>query len=33
VRALETVAKPNGTIRAGAGWKRHVVTPQTGKRR
>jgi S-adenosylmethionine:tRNA ribosyltransferase-isomerase len=32
VRALETVARQDGTIAAGAGWTRHVVTPQTGVR-
>ena len=32
VRALETVATDGGTIAAGAGWTRHVVTPQTGVR-
>ncbi|CAA9528320.1 MAG: S-adenosylmethionine:tRNA ribosyltransferase-isomerase-like protein [uncultured Solirubrobacteraceae bacterium] len=32
VRALETVAEHDGTIRAGAGRTRHVVTPQTGVR-
>ena len=32
VRALETVAAPDGRVRAGAGWTSHVVTPQTGVR-
>ncbi len=32
VRALETVARRDGTIAAGAGWTHHVVTPQTGVR-
>jgi S-adenosylmethionine:tRNA ribosyltransferase-isomerase len=32
VRALETVADDDGTIRAGAGWTQHVVTPQAGVR-
>lgn len=32
VRALETVAAVDGTLRPGAGWTRHVVTPQTGVR-
>ena len=32
VRALETVARADGTIAPDAGWTRHVVTPQTGVR-
>ncbi len=32
VRALETVALQDGTLQPGAGWTRHVVTPQTGVR-
>jgi len=32
VRALETVAAAGGQIAAGAGWTRHVVTPQSGVR-
>lgn len=32
VRALETVAREDGTVATGAGWTRHVVTPQTGVR-
>ncbi len=32
VRALETVARDDGTLRAGAGWTRHVVTPERGAR-
>jgi S-adenosylmethionine:tRNA ribosyltransferase-isomerase len=32
VRALETVATQDGTIAAGGGWTRHVVTPQAGVR-
>jgi S-adenosylmethionine:tRNA-ribosyltransferase-isomerase (queuine synthetase) len=32
VRALETVAAPDGRVRAGAGWTSHVVTPETGVR-
>jgi S-adenosylmethionine:tRNA ribosyltransferase-isomerase len=32
VRALETVARDDGTVRPGAGWTRHVVTPATGVR-
>jgi S-adenosylmethionine:tRNA ribosyltransferase-isomerase len=32
VRALETVAAPDGQVRAGAGWTSHVVTPETGVR-
>jgi S-adenosylmethionine:tRNA ribosyltransferase-isomerase len=32
VRALETVATDDGTVTAGAGWTRHVVTPQAGVR-
>jgi len=32
VRALETVAAPDGRVTAGAGWTSHVVTPQTGVR-
>jgi S-adenosylmethionine:tRNA ribosyltransferase-isomerase len=30
VRALETVAQPDGTVAAGAGWTRLVVTPERG---
>jgi S-adenosylmethionine:tRNA ribosyltransferase-isomerase len=30
VRALETVAAPDGRVRAAAGWTSHVVTPETG---
>ena len=32
VRALESVAEPDGSVRAGAGWTHHVVTPQGGVR-
>jgi S-adenosylmethionine:tRNA ribosyltransferase-isomerase len=32
VRALETVARDDGDVAAGAGWTRHVVTPATGVR-
>ena len=32
VRALETVAAPDGHVTAGAGWTSHVVTPETGVR-
>ena len=32
VRALETTAYPDGTLAAGAGWTRHVVTPDSGVR-
>jgi S-adenosylmethionine:tRNA ribosyltransferase-isomerase len=32
VRALETVAKDDGTVRAGEGWTNLVVTPQRGLR-
>ena len=32
VRALETVAAPDGRVAAGAGWTSHVVTPETGVR-
>ena len=32
VRALETTARPDGTVAAGAGWTRHVVTPGSGVR-
>ena len=32
VRALETVARADGTIAPDAGWTHHVVTPQTGVR-
>jgi S-adenosylmethionine:tRNA ribosyltransferase-isomerase len=32
VRALETVAGPDGSVRPGAGWTRHVVTPERGVR-
>jgi S-adenosylmethionine:tRNA ribosyltransferase-isomerase len=30
VRALETVAAADGTVRAGAGWTEHIVTPGVG---
>ena len=30
VRALETAARPGGTVGPAAGWTSHVVTPQTG---
>ena len=30
VRALETVTDADGTVRPGAGWTSHVVTPETG---
>jgi S-adenosylmethionine:tRNA ribosyltransferase-isomerase len=30
VRALETVARPDGTIEAAAGWTDHVIGPDTG---
>jgi S-adenosylmethionine:tRNA ribosyltransferase-isomerase len=30
VRALETVAEPDGAVRAGEGWTRLVVTPERG---
>jgi S-adenosylmethionine:tRNA ribosyltransferase-isomerase len=30
VRALETVAEPDGTVEAGEGWTRLVVTPERG---
>jgi S-adenosylmethionine:tRNA-ribosyltransferase-isomerase (queuine synthetase) len=30
VRALETAARPDGTVGPAAGWTSHVVTPQTG---
>jgi S-adenosylmethionine:tRNA ribosyltransferase-isomerase len=30
VRALETVARPDGTVAAGQGWTHLVVTPQRG---
>jgi S-adenosylmethionine:tRNA ribosyltransferase-isomerase len=32
VRALETVAAPDGIVRAGAGWTRLVVGPERGLR-
>jgi S-adenosylmethionine:tRNA ribosyltransferase-isomerase len=32
VRALETVADPDGTVREGHGWTSHVVTPERGVR-
>jgi S-adenosylmethionine:tRNA ribosyltransferase-isomerase len=32
VRALETAAKPDGTVAAGQGWTSVVVTPETGIR-
>ena len=32
VRALETVADPNGHLRAGAGWTELVITPERGIR-
>ncbi len=32
VRALETVASPNGSVAAGAGWTNLVVTPERGLR-
>ena len=32
VRALETVARDDGTIVPGAGWTQHVVTPSSGVR-
>lgn len=32
VRALETVTGTDGTVRAGAGWTEHVVTPEAGVR-
>jgi S-adenosylmethionine:tRNA ribosyltransferase-isomerase len=32
VRALETVAEPDGTVRAGAGWTRLVIGPERGLR-
>ena len=32
VRALETVAGSDGTVRPGAGWTEHVVTPEGGVR-
>jgi S-adenosylmethionine:tRNA ribosyltransferase-isomerase len=32
VRALETVAAPDGTVRAGAGWTRLLVSPERGLR-
>jgi S-adenosylmethionine:tRNA ribosyltransferase-isomerase len=32
VRALETVAAADGTVRAGAGWTGHIVTPENGVR-
>ncbi|HEU5155983.1 MAG TPA: S-adenosylmethionine:tRNA ribosyltransferase-isomerase [Streptosporangiaceae bacterium] len=32
VRALETVAGPDGAVRSGAGWTEHIVTPEVGVR-
>jgi len=32
VRALETVADPDGTVREGHGWTSHLVTPEAGVR-
>jgi S-adenosylmethionine:tRNA ribosyltransferase-isomerase len=32
VRALETVARADGTVQPGSGWTRHVVTPAGGVR-
>ena len=32
VRALETVARPDGTVREGQGWTSHIVTPEAGVR-
>ncbi len=32
VRALETVARPDGVVEPGAGWTHHVVTPEHGVR-
>ena len=32
MRALETAARPDGSVAAAAGWTSHVVTPQTGVR-
>ena len=32
VRALETVARSDGTVEAGEGWTSLVVTPETGLR-
>jgi S-adenosylmethionine:tRNA ribosyltransferase-isomerase len=32
VRALETVTGDDGTVRAGAGWTEHIVTPEGGVR-
>ncbi len=32
VRALETVARADGSVARGAGWTRHVVTPEAGVR-
>jgi S-adenosylmethionine:tRNA ribosyltransferase-isomerase len=32
VRALETAARPDGSVRPAAGWTSHVVTPATGVR-
>lgn len=32
VRALETVARPDGGVEPGAGWTHHVVTPEHGVR-
>jgi S-adenosylmethionine:tRNA ribosyltransferase-isomerase len=32
VRALETVARPDGTVREGHGWTSHIVTPEAGVR-
>ena len=32
VRALETVAGADGTVREGQGWTSHLVTPEAGVR-
>ena len=32
VRALETVARPDGTVREGHGWTSHIVTSEAGVR-
>jgi S-adenosylmethionine:tRNA-ribosyltransferase-isomerase (queuine synthetase) len=32
VRALETVAAADGSVRAGSGWTEHIVTPEAGVR-
>src|SRR5213078_3141601 len=32
VRALETVARPDGTVRDGQGWTSHIVAPEPGVR-